>query len=100
MFYRVVIHSQTSTNRFSKTIENFPPAKKRFHFVMDDDDFKELSRGFAPQNTSMDTEKYARLFEVCTLVRSMHACLKYARLFEIVVGDARLLCISYCPGGV
>ena len=54
---------QTASPKPSSSKENFPPTKKRFDFTVDDNDFRELNRGFVPQNTSMDTEKCVRLFE-------------------------------------
>ena len=35
----------------------------RFSFDLDDDDFEQLSRGFVPENTAADTQKYLKLFQ-------------------------------------
>ena len=37
--------------------------RKRFDFMLDDDDFKEHTRGFVPATTAADTQKCIQLFE-------------------------------------
>ena len=61
---------QTASLKPSSSKENFQLGKKRYNFTLDDV-FKDLSCGFVPQNTSVDTEKCVRLLKIVVGDRTM-----------------------------
>ena len=64
--------TNSSTKR-SRSKGNSLPPTKRFDFIMMDDDFEELQRGFAPKETIADTKKCVKLFNDWASARNYHS---------------------------